>query len=85
MTAKIKVIAFAYISAISPILNPCTIHKNIPVTLIEYMHKDIEEVSFDFNTLITCGTNENVVKKAAIAPITIFPPLIYIYVYMDIV
>jgi hypothetical protein len=80
MTARIKVIAFAYIRAISPILNPCTIHKNIPVTLIEYMTKDIDEVSFDFNTLITCGTNENVVKKAAITPITIFSSFDFLHI-----
>jgi hypothetical protein len=46
MEAKIKVTMLAKMTARSLIMNPWTVHKTTPKTNIEYILKDILEVSF---------------------------------------
>ena len=67
--AKIKVIPLATTKDMSCILIPCIIHKNTPNTNIEYITKEIPEVSLVLITCKACGSKLNVVNVAAIGPI----------------
>ena len=72
--AKQKVMRLAIKSAMSPITYPCTIYKKIPITDMRYIPSEMAFVSFVCKTLITCGTNDNVVNMPAIVPIIFFSP-----------
>lgn len=63
---KISVIKFARMSGISPLINPYTIQKMIPILNKIYMFREIPSVFRVIMTRTACGTNDVVVKNAAI-------------------
>ena len=68
MKAKMKVTMLAPMTAKSLMMKPWTVHKATPSTNIEYINKEIPEVSLVLMTWMAWGINDALVRMAAMKP-----------------